>query len=109
MGAVKGAGMVTRIGIVGLGQIARKRHVPTILADAWRYDSSVSAFVGGPGAKLLTLSLHLMRTSLMEQLLVSVLKFAQPVASCAKCRVVSFVRTPQSLALVPCSCLLGSS
>ena len=34
MGAVKGAGMVTRIGIVGLGQIARKRHVPTILADA---------------------------------------------------------------------------
>jgi D-galactose 1-dehydrogenase len=26
--------MATRIGIVGLGQIARKRHVPTILADA---------------------------------------------------------------------------
>jgi len=33
-GAMKGAGMATRIGIVGLGQIARKRHAPAILADA---------------------------------------------------------------------------
>jgi D-galactose 1-dehydrogenase len=31
---MKGAAMATRIGIVGLGQIARKRHVPAILADA---------------------------------------------------------------------------
>ena len=53
--------------------------------------------------------LHLMLTSLMALLSVSALKFAQRVASCEKCKVVLFVRTPQSLGWVPFSCLLGSS
>ncbi|MFM7414203.1 MAG: Gfo/Idh/MocA family oxidoreductase, partial [Alphaproteobacteria bacterium] len=42
-----GAGMATRIGIVGLGQIARKRHVPTILADANFILAGLADLAGG--------------------------------------------------------------
>jgi NADH-quinone oxidoreductase subunit L len=43
------AGIAASIAVYAKGKF--KAVEPQLLADAWRYDSSVSAFVGGPGRK----------------------------------------------------------
>jgi NADH-quinone oxidoreductase subunit L len=46
---IASAGIAASIAVYAKGKF--KAIEPQILADAWRYDSSISAFVGGPGRK----------------------------------------------------------
>jgi NADH-quinone oxidoreductase subunit L len=46
---IASAGIAASIAVYAKGKF--KAIEPEILADAWRYDSSISAFVGGPGRK----------------------------------------------------------
>jgi len=46
---IASAGIAASIAVYAKGKF--KAVEPQLLADAWRYDSSVSAFVGGPGRK----------------------------------------------------------
>jgi NADH-quinone oxidoreductase subunit L len=46
---IASAGIAASIAVYAKGKF--KAVEPQLLADAWRYDSSVSAFIGGPGRK----------------------------------------------------------
>ena len=95
-------------GIAVYSKHKAKAFEPQLLADGYRYDATVSAFMGGPGARPSRRSPGSTRPSSTAPSTGRLVPCGEPPARSARARPETCATTPASSGSAPCCCSLGS-